>query len=568
MTMKFATLSILSLGSLVSAESPSLRIAKAMSDEGISPCNIVRDHQQCLSTQDSDGSNCVWCECQAVPPVCVTADQSNSLPPGVFQCSSSAPGLFRFVDDRTHKLTELDHGNSDMCDSTSKSISGYMDIKGSKYDQNGENKHLFFWMFEKRNQDEDVSPEEIPFVIWLTGGPGCSSTLALLTENGPCSVNSDGKTTTPNPYSWTEAAHVLWLDQPAGVGFSYGAENDSGEDMVSEDAYFFLQAFFQTHPEYAKSPLYVIGESYAGVSLMRWIVCGCECLSDMCVHCLSFFIIVQHYVPAIAHRIWIGNNHPADNTINLNFAGLAIGNGLTNPEVQYAYYPEMVYNNSHHIKVVDESEYEAMKAVVPRCTKLIHQCNAGTSALNTFACQTAFVVCNMGLTSPYQATGLNPYDIRKKCEHPPLCYDFSSVEDFLNLESTKEALGVDEGHAHNWQSCNYGINMLFHTDWMKDFSPYVADLLNAGFPALVYTGDVDFICNYLGNQAWTLAVEWNYKDDFNTAEPHDWNNGKGLARESNNLTFLQVYDAGHMVPSDQPEASLDMLKTFLSGGAF
>jgi cathepsin A (carboxypeptidase C) len=92
--------------------------------------------------------------------------------------------------------------------------------------------------------------------------------------------------------------------------------------------------------------------------------------------------------------------------------------------------------------------------------------------------------------------------------------------------------------------------------------------LNAGFPALVYTGDVDFICNYLGNQAWTLALEWNYKDDFNTAEPHDWNNGKGLARESNNLTFLQVYDAGHMVPSDQPEASLDMLKTFLSGGAF
>ena len=78
-------------------------------------------------------------------------------------------------------------------------------------------------MFEKRanegeeetakdDNDED-GDDEIPFVVWLTGGPGCSSTLALLTENGPCKVNDDGKSTTVNPYSWTEAAHVLWLDQ-------------------------------------------------------------------------------------------------------------------------------------------------------------------------------------------------------------------------------------------------------------------------------------------------------------------------------------------------------------------
>lgn len=121
-------------------------------------------------------------------------------------------------------------------------------------------------MFEKRSKDETVQDEEIPFVVWLTGGPGCSSTLALLTENGPCKVNDDGATTSVNPYSWTEAAHVLWLDQPAGVGFSYGEENDSNEAMISEDAYYFLQAFFQAYPQYArKDPfLYIVGESYGG----------------------------------------------------------------------------------------------------------------------------------------------------------------------------------------------------------------------------------------------------------------------------------------------------------------
>jgi carboxypeptidase C (cathepsin A) len=247
----------------------------------MSACNDIHDEKSCYEAIDSDtNGHCVWCDCQAVPSVCVTKDQSESLPPGVFDCKSpdrrsndqnsnnnnnaDDDKLFRFVEDRTYQLTETAAGGIDgpesICDPSSKSISGYMDIKGSIYDESGD-KHLFFWMFEKRGSDLLTEEEkgEIPFVVWLTGGPGCSSTLALLTENGPCSVNKDGKTTAVNPYSWTEAAHVLWLDQPAGVGFSYGDENDSGEAMVSEDAYYFFQAFFQTHPEYSKSPLYVIG---------------------------------------------------------------------------------------------------------------------------------------------------------------------------------------------------------------------------------------------------------------------------------------------------------------------
>jgi cathepsin A (carboxypeptidase C) len=95
----------------------------------------------------------------------------------------------------------------------------------------------------------------------------------------------------------------------------------------------------------------------------------------------------------------------------------------------------------------------------------------------------------------------------------------------------------------------------------------VADLLNAGIPALVYAGDVDFICNYLGNRAWTLGLEWDSKDSFNAAEEHSWND-LGLARTANGLTFLQVYDAGHMVPADQPKIALDMITNFIQGGAF
>jgi len=536
--MKFSVnaLTLLSLSLTATASSVVTEEEYSLLKE--SPCNSVKNEKECYATDDGDGQSCVWCSCQAVPPVCVSPEQAQDLPDGVFDCSS--PGVFNFNDYQTHSLKETPAENSDLCDPSSKMIAGYMDISGSKYDENGEDKHLFFWMFEKRPSEAgvEVKDEDIPFVVWLNGGPGCSSSLGLLTENGPCTVNPDGEGTSVNPNSWTEAAHVLWLDQPAGVGFSYGAENDDGETMVSEDAFYFFQAFFQSHPEYANSPLYIFGESYAG-----------------------------HYVPAIAHRIHQGNLHPTDKTVNLNLAGIAIGNGLTNPEEQYKWYPEMVWNNSHGIKVVDETVYEAMQAVVPKCTALIDQCNKGDSAINKFACQSAFIICNMGLTSPYQATGLNPYDIRKKCEVPPLCYDFSFVGKFLNLESTKKALNVDEDRVHQWESCNFGINMKFRGDWMKDFSGYVTELLEAGFPALVYAGDVDFICNYLGNQAWTLGLDWSHKDEFNEGDAHDWG-GKGLARTSNGFTFLQVYDAGHMVPTDQPEAALEMLKTYISGGAF
>jgi cathepsin A (carboxypeptidase C) len=568
-----------------------------------SPCNDAYDEKSCYAATDDSGEPCLWCRCQAVPSECLSPDQSKNVPPGVFDCTTpSSPDenddddgvlTFSFVKGVTHRL-HREKVSKDLCDASSKSVSGYVDIRGSKYDTGGEDKHLFYWFFEKRSKEETTTKankkeEEgdddavIPFIVWLTGGPGCSSTLALLAENGPCSVNKDGISTKVNPYSWTEAAHVLWLDQPAGVGFSYGQETDSNEEMVGEDAYYFLQAFFQANPDYVKSPLYIVGESYGG-----------------------------HYAPAIAHRVWKGNQHLTNSTIHLNLAGVGIGNGLTDPTEQYKvcasvcvsffvvvvvfmsrplmagrcltvsilsvahvvlddlyyhqWYPEMAFNNSHGIRVIDEVAYDTMKAVVPKCVDLIKECNSGDSMVNNFACQTAFVVCNMGLISPYQMTGLNPYDIRKPCEVPPLCYDFSHITKWLNLPSTRSALHVDK-HSHRWESCNMGINLKFHTDWMKDFSGYVADLLNAGIPALIYAGDVDFICNYLGNRGWTLTLPWQGSADFTAATDHDWK-GKGLARSAKGFTFLQVYDAGHMVPTDQPQVALDMIQTFVTGGTF
>lgn len=79
---------------------------------------------------------------------------------------------------------------------------------------------------------------------------------------------------------------------------------------------------------------------------------------------------------------------------------------------------------------------------------------------------------------------------------------------------------------------------------------------------LVYSGDKDFICNWRGGEAWTNAVNWSGKSDFNNAAYKEWIvNGAsaGQLKEFENFKFLRVYDAGHMVPMDQPAVALAML---------
>jgi carboxypeptidase C (cathepsin A) len=137
-----------------------------------------------------------------------------------------------------------------ICDKVNQ-ISGYFNIGNS-------GKKYFFWFFESRN-----NPKSDPLVLWLTGGPGCSSEIALFGENGPCSI--DGTNTKSNKYSWNSKANLLYVDQPSGTGFSYGDEDSTHDEKgVSNDLYLFVTAFLRKYPVYQNLPFFLFGESYAG----------------------------------------------------------------------------------------------------------------------------------------------------------------------------------------------------------------------------------------------------------------------------------------------------------------
>jgi len=420
---------------------------------------------------------------------------------------------------------------SGLCDPDVKQHSGYFTFGKEK-------KQYFFWMFESRND-----PVNDPTVMWLTGGPGCSSMTGLLFENGPCKVSADGKSTIPNPYSWTARANVMWVDQPPGTGFSKGSW-DFGEDGVAEDMYQFLQVFFKAKPEYNKR-FFVTGESYAG-----------------------------HYIPAVTHRIFTGNSKLEAGDIKIELKGMAIGNGLTDPQEQYKWYPEYMCTGAGHARVAINSTAEctALKAADVACEGTLATCNSGVPGVAEAGCAAAMELCALSFQIPYMATGLNPYDVRIKCEKPPLCYDMGNDVAFLNDPAVQKQLGVNM----KFESCNLVVNKAFTLDFMKNYHMLIPPMLEAGIDVLIYAGDQDFICNWLGNEKWVQALKWPHKDEFNAAAKKPYVvSGKEVGRMDGkevgelqsfaNLHFLRVYQAGHMVPMDQPEAALGMLNELLDG---
>lgn len=86
------------------------------------------------------------------------------------------------------------------------------------------------------------------------------------------------------------------------------------------------------------------------------------------------------------------------------------------------------------------------------------------------------------------------YDTRKTCEGN-LCYDFSRMETYLNDNQVKRALGVGD---IEFVSCSSIVKQALGTDMMKSFVVGIPPLLEDGINLLIYAGEYDLMCNWLG----------------------------------------------------------------------
>lgn len=362
-------------------------------------------------------------------------------------------------------------------------------------------------------------------ILWLNGGPGCSSLIGLFQELGPARILPD-LTIESNPYSWNSNASVIFIDQPVNVGYSYSNSNSTDSTLAAaDDLYALLTLFFHEFPEYSTQDFHISGESYAG-----------------------------HYIPGVAYRI------VSDPTPNVNLKSILVGNGLTDPYTQYAYYRPMACGDGGYDAVLDEQACEGMDAALPQCQTYIKGCYDG----DLQSCRDGFDYCNSKFFDPYQSTGADVYDVRPNSPDPE-----SGSSKWLNTAKVREALSAE---VDSYEECDDSVYAGFEStgDWMKPIHEYVPDIL-AKIPVLIYAGDADYICNWLGNRAWTKALEWPGKEAFNNAEVQSLTIGTeeyGKLTTAQNFAFIQIYQAGHMVPTDQPEASLDMLSRWVSGEWF
>lgn len=146
-------------------------------------------------------------------------------------------------------------------------------------------KYFFYWLFAPDSlspNDATTLPDNVPLLIWLNGGPACSSMDGLFLENGPLRLTRDPQTNefrvTYAPYSWHKApAYTLYIDQPVGTGLSFTTSRmyPRNDEEVNRDFYYFLQSFFTLHSDKfvengaLKRDLYFSGESYAGRCFVR-----------------------------------------------------------------------------------------------------------------------------------------------------------------------------------------------------------------------------------------------------------------------------------------------------------
>ncbi|KAJ2804834.1 hypothetical protein H4R20_002352 [Coemansia guatemalensis] len=420
-----------------------------------------------------------------------------------------------------------------LCDANVTQYSGYLDTD--------KDHHFFFWFFEARNAP---IRENAPVILWMNGGPGCSSLTSQLMELGPCRIANGGDSLSPNKYGWNDQAHIIFLDQPINVGFSYG--KDVFDSITAgEDVYNFLQLFYHAFPEYSKGELHVFGESYGG-----------------------------HYAPATAKAIYEKNTELAEKQSKgllsiaetqqriLPLTSVGMGNGLTDTLIQYKHYATMACDSTYD-PIISKEQCDKFYRAYPGCAQHIQECYKWQNAT---MCRQAQDYCDE-MVDPFFPRNVNQYDVRDRCMSDIECYPtMGYAEKFLNTPSVQQELGSD---IESFVLCSKKVRADFALsgDWMKPYVHEIPPLLEAGIRVLVYAGDADFACNWYGNKAWTKALEWSGKDMFSAAADKTWLvNGKpaGESRTYKNFSFVRVFEAGHMVPYNQPENALDLINRWLS----
>ncbi|KAK8660263.1 hypothetical protein V6N13_051195 [Hibiscus sabdariffa] len=448
----------------------------------------------------------------------------------------------------------------------SKHYSGYVSI--------GEKNLFYYFVVSERN------PRRDPVVLWLNGGPGCSSFDGFVYEHGPFNFQEGKpKGSLPslhlNPYSWSKVSNIIYLDSPVGVGFSYSrntSEYTIGDLQTAADTHAFLLKWFGLYPEFVSNPFYIAGESYAGI-----------------------------YVPTLGSEVVKGIKVGVKPTIN--FKGYMVGNGVTDP----VFDGNALVPFAHGMALISDDIFQAAETAC-----------GGDYSNTSQACEEKLEDVNAAIS------GVNIYDILEPCYHDPASQQGSKgntrlPDSFQQLGVTSRPLAVrtrmfgrawpfrapvKDGIVPLWPQLaqshkNYVpcVNDEVATRWLNDAAvrnaihakpesvagpwvlctdrlsydhdagsmiPYHRNLTTGGYRALIFSGDHDMCVPYTGSQAWTKSLGYKTVSPWRSWTSNDQISGY-LQGYDHDITFLTIKGAGHTVPEYKPMEALDFYRRWLDG---
>ena len=461
--------------------------------------------------------------------------------------------------------------------------SGYLSVPG------GSNMH--YWLVES-----EKDPDNSPTVLWLNGGPGCSSLDGFIYEMGPFEVQADN-TLKERPYRWNKMVNMLYIEAPVGVGFSY---NDNGDYACSDDRTALenkqaIEKFFAAFPEFntPTSKFYIFGESYAGV-----------------------------YVPTLAEAIVTAT---LDGTYTgAELAGIAVGNGCSGTTLgicgsgpqgtfyEWSYLIQTSFVSNALKKKVNaacdwaSAEQNIPDSLSPKCVGLLNEASTQIQNVNMYD---VFGDCvndsgcsgkeSGALTYEVAAHGTVPgtgvgrgkvphrpvYSVEDKAgtEHrllgprivphgPDACIDSKMASAYLNQPDVQKAIHVDlsKNGQTCWSVCGSAPGWSYNST-RTNLPANTYPLLIANIRVTIYNGDWDACVPYTDGEGWTTDMGLPIKNDWH---PWDYTSANGNANQvggyateydvsklgKGSFEFITVKGGRHEVPESAPAQAMEMLK--------
>ncbi|KAJ6445266.1 serine carboxypeptidase [Purpureocillium lavendulum] len=438
------------------------------------------------------------------------------------------------------------------------SYAGLLPISNKTDEQN----NLYFWFFPSANADNEKKKE---IVIWLNGGPGCSSLLGLVQENGPFLWQEGMPAPVKNPWSWNLLTNVVWIEQPVTVGFSKGTSTVKNENDVARQFMGFWRNFIDTFGMQGYK-VYVVAESYGGM-YGPYISSNMLDANDktyydlrgmMIYDGLMFSTLVQQYAPT---ENFVDQNYglmPLDDSIMSYIHNVSQSCGYTDYLAQYMTFPPPAPPEQ---LPWTEPTSDGGRQVKEECVTLWDEAYYGM----------------IGGPNPC----FNVYNIPDHC--PFLVDPLVDNIPYFNRADVKAAI-----HAPldiTWEEC---VDTVFPDG---DDSPYPAwyelpNVINKTQNVIIAQGGMDYILPATGALLGIQTMTWGGKQGFQSrptdpfyvphyydgpyGQPNSYGQAVpaghgvvGTTHHERGLTFVVTQTAGHEGPGYAPAAALRQLEKLL-----